>query len=232
MIRRRPAAERGRTHLEWLESRHTFSFGTYFDPNHSGFRQLRVINDDRVAPAAGFGLHGHRNMEIITLVLSGELEHADSLGNGSVLRPGEVQAMSAGRGIRHSEFNPSREHAVHFLQIWIEPAQLGLEPSYQQAEPKGWNGSSWRLLAHPSDPRSAVRIAQDVEIWQGQTEPSEAIEYGVRPGRGVWVQGVEGSIEVNGVVLEAGDGAAIEQEEQLTLTSSGRPATFLLFDLA
>jgi redox-sensitive bicupin YhaK (pirin superfamily) len=232
MIRYRSAAERGHTRLDWLDSRHTFSFGSYFDEKQIGFRKLRVINDDRVAAGAGFGTHGHRNMEIVTLVLSGALEHADSLGHGSVLRPGEVQAMSAGKGIRHSEFNHSSEEPVHFLQIWIEPAELGMEPTYQQAEPKAWNGSPWRLLAHSHDPRSAVTIHQDAELWQGKADPDGEVEYILRPGRGVWLQVLEGSLQLARTTLAAGDGAAIEDESSVRLTAGEQGANFLLFDLA
>jgi redox-sensitive bicupin YhaK (pirin superfamily) len=232
MIRYRWASERGHTKLDWLDSRHTFSFGSYFDENQLGFRTLRVINDDRVAPGAGFGMHGHRNMEIVTLVLSGALEHADSLGHGSVLRPGEVQAMSAGTGIRHSEFNHSATDPVHFLQIWIEPSRLAIEPTYQQAEPKGWNGSPWRLLAHPHDPRSAVTIHQDAEIWQGRADPFSEVDYTLRSHRGVWLQVMEGTLRIEETILSPGDGAAIEEESSIRLTAGDHGATFLLFDLA
>lgn len=232
MIHIRPAGQRGHTKIEWLDSWHSFSFGSYFDPNHLGFRSLRVINDDRVQPAAGFGMHAHKNMEIITLVLSGQLEHADSLGHGSVLRPGEVQAMSAGTGIRHSEFNPSATEPTHFLQIWIEPAQIGLSPRYQQAEPKAWNGSPWRLLAHPSEPHAAVSIEQDAELWQGKVEPHGQVNYTLRPGRGAWIQLVEGSLQVGNDSLHPGDGASIEDQSSILLTAGSSGANLLLFDLA
>jgi quercetin 2,3-dioxygenase len=231
MIRLRPSQDRGQTRIDWLDSKHTFSFGTYFDPDQMGFRSLRVINDDRIKPAAGFGMHGHKNMEIITLVLAGELEHADSLGHGSVLRPGEVQAMSAGTGIRHSEFNPSPTEPTHFLQIWIEPDRLGLAPAYQQAEPKAWNGSPWRLLAHPHDPKAAVSLAQDAEIWQGRAVAGERIEYALRPGRGLWLHVVGGTLKIGQTELGPGDAVGIEDEEAVTLMAETTPANFLLFDL-
>jgi hypothetical protein len=231
MIDIRRAAARGHTRLPWLDSRHTFSFGEYHDPAHMGFRALRVINDDRVAPGAGFDTHPHRDMEIITYVLGGALEHRDSLGNGSVIRPGEVQRMSAGTGIRHSEYNASREEAVHFLQIWILPAEVGLPPSYEQrALPSGAHGGLV-LAASPDGRGESVTVHQDVGVWVGRLEPGDTIAHSLARGRHAWLHLARGRASLKGEALESGDGAAVSGEEQIAVRADA-PAEVLLFDLA
>jgi quercetin 2,3-dioxygenase len=218
MIIPRPADERGHTKLSWLDSSHTFSFNNYYDPRHMGFRQLRVINDDWVRPGAGFGTHAHRDMEIITYVLEGALEHQDSTGNGSVIRPGEVQRMSAGTGISHSEYNRSRTEPVHFLQIWIMPNRQGLQPSYEQRSvaPEELR-SQWRLIAARDGREGAVTVHQDVHVLATQLEPGEHVVYQLQPGRHAWLQVARGAVTLNGIQLKTGDGAAISQEEGLDL---------------
>ncbi len=232
MITLRPSHDRGHTTLSWLESAHTFSFNNYFDPQHMGFRQLRVINDDWVKSGAGFGTHAHRDMEIITYVLEGALEHRDSTGNGSVIRPGDVQRMSAGTGISHSEFNHSPTMPVHFLQIWILPARQGLAPSYEQrsftpAELRG----QWRLIAARDGRDGAVVVHQDVDALVAQLEPGEQVTYRLQPGRHAWVQLARGGVSLNGVSLAEGDGAAVSEVATLDLMAVER-AEVLLFDLA
>lgn len=232
MITLRPAAKRGRTQIEWLDSRHTFSFGDYQDPGQMGFRALRVINDDRVAPAGGFGMHGHRDMEIITYVLEGALAHRDSLGTGEVIRRDDVQRMTAGTGIRHSEFNPSQTESVHFLQIWLLPERSGLQPGYEQknfseAEKQG----RLRLIASPHGADGALTIRQDVELFASVLGPNERVTHELRDGRSAWVQVARGNVELNGRVLAEGDGAAVVNEKQLELMSR-EGVEFLLFDLA
>jgi hypothetical protein len=232
MVRRRPAAERGHTRLDWLDSWHTFSFADYHDPAHMGFRALRVINEDRIAPGRGFGTHSHQDMEIVTCVLSGELQHRDSLGNGSVIRPGDVQRMSAGTGIAHSEFNPSGTEPVHLLQIWILPAQRGLTPSYEQRHfaPDAREG---RLcLVGARDGRDgAVTIHQDVDLYVATLGGTKEVVHRLRPGRHAWVQVASGAVLVDGERLEAGDGAAVSETDRLELASTGQ-AEVLVFDLA
>lgn len=231
MIDIRRADARGHTRLSWLDSRHTFSFGEYHDPAHMGFHALRVINDDRVAPGAGFDTHPHRDMEIITYVLDGALEHRDSLGNGSVIRPGEAQRMSAGTGIRHSEFNASREEPVHFLQIWILPAEVGLPPSYEQrALPAGSRGSL-ALAASPDGRDGSVTVHQDVGVYVGRLERGDAVAHALAGGRQAWAHLARGSASLNGQALQAGDGAAVSGEERIAIRADG-PAEVLLFDLA
>jgi len=232
MVTIRPAARRGRTQIDWLDSRHTFSFGDYQEPQQMGFRTLRVINDDRVAPAAGFGMHGHRDMEIVTYVLDGALEHRDSLGTGEVLRRGDVQHMSAGTGIRHSEFNPSETEPVHFLQIWLLPQQRGLRPGYEQnhfsdADKRG----RLRLIAAPDARDGALTIHQDVELFAAVLGPNERVTHELRDGRSAWVQVARGNLELNGRALTEGDGAAVVNERELELQSQDG-VEFLLFDLA
>jgi redox-sensitive bicupin YhaK (pirin superfamily) len=232
MITRRAADERGRTKLSWLDSAHTFSFNNYYDPRHMGFRQLRVINDDRVKPGTGFGTHGHRDMEILTYVLEGALEHEDSTGNGSVIRPGEVQRMSAGTGISHSEYNHSRTEPVHFLQIWILPDHQGLQPSYEQRffAPEELRGQ-WRLIAARDGREGAVTVHQDGDVLATQLEPGEHIVYRLQAGRHAWLQLARGAVTLNGTQLTAGDCAAISQEEELELRADDG-SEVLLFDLA
>ncbi|QOJ00442.1 MAG: pirin family protein [Phycisphaeraceae bacterium] len=229
----RRSADRGTTDIDWLKSRHTFSFGEYHDPAHMGFRSLRVINDDLVAPGQGFDTHGHRDMEIITVVLSGALEHKDSLGHGEVLRPGEVQVMTAGRGIRHSEFNPSRDTPVHLIQIWIRPQSQGLPPAYAQREFPQTKGRLARVAGRDGlEPDGALKINQDADLFVGTLAPRQAAEHTLRSGRGVWVHVAEGSASVNTVALSAGDAAAIEQPGPVQIAAGEGGATVLLFDLA
>jgi quercetin 2,3-dioxygenase len=232
MIARRPSHERGRTTLSWLDSAHTFSFNNYIDPRHMGFRQLRVINDDWVKPGAGFGTHSHRDMEIITYVLAGALAHRDSTGNGSVIRPGEVQRMSAGTGISHSEYNHSPTAPVHFLQIWILPERQGLEPSYEQRlfAPEELCGR-WRLIAARDGRDGAVALHQDVDVLATQLESGAQVTYRLQPGRHAWVQVASGGVRLNGVSLEEGDGAALSEIAELNIMGSER-SEVLLFDLA
>jgi redox-sensitive bicupin YhaK (pirin superfamily) len=230
MIVKRPAEERGRTRLSWLDSRHSFSFGEYYDPHHMGFGALRVINEDWVAPAAGFGTHGHRDMEIVTYVISGALEHKDSLGTGSIIRPGEVQRMSAGTGILHSEFNPSRTEPVHLLQIWILPAELGIEPGYEQkAIIAHSRDARFAVIAGP-DKEAAVRIRQDARILAAEIPPGAAVAHDLAEGRRAWLQVARGSVELEGIPYLAGDGAAISGENRVELLGREK-SELLLFDL-
>ena len=232
MIILRPSAERGRSELGWLSSRHTFSFADYLDPRHMGFRSLRVINEDRVEPGAGFPTHGHREMEIVTYVVEGALEHKDSLGTGSVIRPGEVQRMTAGTGVTHSEYNPSRTEPVHFLQIWILPERQGLAPGYEQrAFPAAEMQGRLRLVAARDGRDGSVTVHQDVRLLAARLAPGEEIVHSLAPGRHAWLQVVRGALVMNGTMLAAGDGAAVSDEARLALTASA-PSELLLFDLA
>ena len=220
MIRLRKASERGRTSLPWLDGRHSFSFGEYHDPAHAGFRALRVINEDRIAPGGGFPTHPHRDMEILTYVLEGALEHRDSLGNGSTIRPGEIQRMSAGTGVAHSEANASKTEPVHLLQIWLFPDVKGKAPSYaQRPVPRG---KGLRLL---DEPRPGERV------YAVSLEAGEKLEHPLSRERHAWVQVARGRASVNGTPLVAGDGAAVSGEDRLVLEASG-PAELLVFDLA
>ena len=232
MIQLRKSSERGHARHGWLDSRHTFSFADYQDPRQMGFRTLRVINEDRVEPGQGFGTHGHRDMEIVTYVLSGALEHRDSLGNGSVIRPGDVQRMSAGTGIEHSEFNASQSERVHFLQIWILPERTGLAPGYEQ---KHFDAASrrdaLRLVASQDGRDGSVRVHQDVALYGALADAGQPLELPLRPGRHAWVQVARGALSLNGVDLLAGDGAAASDERSLRLLAR-EPSEFLLFDLA
>jgi redox-sensitive bicupin YhaK (pirin superfamily) len=231
MITLRPANDRGRTQLGWLDSYHTFSFGDYYDPAHMGFRVLRVLNDDRVRPGSGFDTHPHRDMEIITYVLEGALEHQDSLGTGSTIRPGEVQRMTAGTGIFHSEYNPSATEEVHLLQIWIVPNQKGLAPSYEQrAFPAAERRGRLRLVAAHDGRDGAVTIRQEVDLLAGLLNPGESVAHPLRSGRYAWVQVARGALTLNGHRLQTGDGAAVQQERELRITAD-EPAEVLLFDL-
>jgi len=226
-----PANDRFHTDIGWLNSRHTFSFGDHYDPDRAGFRALRVINDDRVAPGKGFGTHGHRDMEIISYVLEGELSHKDSMGTGSVIRPGEVQRMSAGTGVLHSEENPSKSKPVHFLQIWIIPEKAGIKPSYEQkAFPAPERRGKLRLVASRDGRDGSVTIHQDAALYVGLFEKGEHAVYEPRPGRYAWVHVARGEIEVNGKRLGEGDGAAVSEEKRLELTAPGS-AEVLVFDL-
>ena len=231
MLTIRPAAERGHTRIDWLDSWHTFSFGEYYDPAHEQFRTLRVINEDRVAPGQGFGTHAHRDMEIVTYVLDGALEHRDSLGNGSVIRPGEIQRMSAGTGIRHSEFNGSKTDTVHFLQIWILPARAGLAPGYEQrALPPGVD-NGLRLIAAPDGRDGAVTVHQAAEIHAARLSAGAEATHVLAAGRHAWVQVARGAVTVNGTALGPGDGAALSDEAQVHIAAAA-PSEVLLFDLA
>jgi quercetin 2,3-dioxygenase len=231
MITKRLATERGGGDHGWLNTRHTFSFSDYYDPDQMGFRVLRVMNEDRVAPGQGFGMHGHQDMEIISYVLEGELGHKDSLGHGSVLRPGEFQCMTAGTGIRHSEFNPSATEPVHFYQIWILPDRTGHAPSYDQRSlPAAERQGRLQLVASPDGRENSLTIHQDAEIYLSTLARGEQVTQAVRPRRFGWLQVLRGSVQLNGVTLEAGDGAAIGEETALTVRAVG-PAEVMLFDL-
>src|SRR4051812_27285704 len=232
MITIRRASERGRTRFEWLDSRHTFSFGEYRDPRYMGFRSLRVINDDRVEPGEGFGTHSHRDMEIITYVLDGEVAHKDSTGTSTIIRPGEAQRMSAGTGISHSEYNPSKVDPVHFLQIWILPEETGLKPEYEQRSfDLDKNGGRWLQIAAKDNREGAVKVHQDVEVSATRLAAGQQATYRLKPGRYAWVQVATGTAVVNGATLAAGDGAAVSDEEIVEASGVGE-AELLLFDLA
>lgn len=233
MIIIRPAQERGVANFRWLDSRHTFSFGEYFDPNYMGFATLRVINEDKVAPAEGFATHGHRDMEIVTYVLEGALQHKDSLGTGSIIRPGDVQRMSAGRGIMHSEYNASQTEPVHLLQIWLLPGQKGIDPSYEQktfseAEKRG----QLRLVGSQDGRDGSITIHQDVDLYASLLEANETVTHHLPEGRAAWLQVARGAVQLNGKELAAGDGAAIAQEASLTLEGAAPNTEVLLFDMA
>jgi redox-sensitive bicupin YhaK (pirin superfamily) len=231
VITTRPADRRGCTRLDWLDSRHTFSFGDYYDPGQMGFGPLRVVNDDRVAPGAGFPTHGHRDMEILTYVLDGALEHRDSLGTGSVIRRGDLQRMTAGTGIRHSEFNPSPSEPVHFLQIWLLPERAGLLPGYEQRNfPDGEKRNRLRLVAARDGRKGALTIHQDADVYAALLDAGQAVNHRLRDGRGAWVQVAAGAVTLNGRPLAAGDGAAVTGEPSVELAGT-EPAEVLLFDL-
>jgi len=233
MITVRPAQARGNVNLGWLDSKHTFSFGSYYDPNHMGFASLRVINEDRVQPGKGFGTHSHQDMEIISYVLEGELEHQDSIGNGSVIRPGDVQIMSAGKGIAHSEFNASSTNSVHFLQIWITPDRVGIEPSYEQKHfTLRKNQGSLRLVASPNGQEDSVIIHQDAYLYLAALKNGDRLNYNTDSSRSLWLQVATGSVEINAQALKAGDGAAITQETQSAIAATQNDTEILLFDLA
>jgi redox-sensitive bicupin YhaK (pirin superfamily) len=232
MIALRKSAERGYADHGWLRSFHTFSFAGYYDPLHMGFGPLRVINEDRVDPGEGFGKHPHRDMEIISYVLDGELEHKDSMGTGSVIRPGDIQRMSAGTGVFHSEYNPSPSKPVHFLQIWIEPAEYGIQPSYEQKyfgpdEKRG----RLRLLASPDAREGSVKIHQDAYLYATLVDGTEAVAHELAPGRKAYVHVARGTALVNGQQLNAGDALKVEGEAKVEI-SGGDKAEILLFDLA
>jgi redox-sensitive bicupin YhaK (pirin superfamily) len=232
MIIKRPAAERGQTRTPWLDSRHTFSFNRYYDPRWSGFRHLLVINEDFVAPSGGFGAHTHSDMEILTYIVSGAVQHGDSMGNSSVIRAGEIQRMSAGTGVTHSEFNPSSEEPVHFLQIWITPEHRGGAPGYEQREfAEQERRGRLRLIASPGGEEGSVRVQQDASVYSGLLEAGEEVSHELRTGRSAWVQVVKGSVKVNGLELKAGDGAALSGEEQVSILPD-EASEVLVFDLA
>ena len=227
----RPAAARGHANFGWLDSHHTFSFANYHDPRHMGFRQLRVINDDTVSPDGGFDTHGHRDMEIISYVVRGALAHRDTTGGDGVLQRGDVQAMSAGTGVRHSEFNGSGEEDVRFLQIWVLPERDGLKPAYRQAQfSDEAKRNQLRLIVAPGGPEGSLHINQDVRVYASLLDDGASVSHQLAAGRGAWVQVVDGDIEVNGRTLTSGDGLAIEDVERLDIAARGK-AEFLLFDL-
>jgi quercetin 2,3-dioxygenase len=231
-VRVRKAGERGRTDWGWLDSRHTFSFGEYHDPAQMGFRTLRVINDDRVAAGAGFGTHGHRDMEILSYVLEGVIEHKDSMGTGSVIRPGEIQMMRAGTGVMHSEYNPSKTEGLHFLQIWIVPDRRGLAPAYgQHPVDREQARRGFALLASKDGRDESLQIAQDVDLCLALVEKGDRRALPLRSGRSAWVHVARGTVEVNGHALAEGDGAAVTGAEAVTLAGTDS-AEVLVFDLA
>ncbi|HEV2802267.1 MAG TPA: pirin family protein [Pyrinomonadaceae bacterium] len=232
MIKVRPSGERGRTRTDWLDSRHTFSFNRYYDPRHTGFRDLLVINEDMVAPGQGFGTHSHDNMEILSYVVRGALEHQDSAGGSGRIRAGEFQRMTAGTGVSHSEFNGSRDEPVHFLQIWIQPERENLRPGYEQrAFPEGERRGRLRLVASRDGDDGSVTIHQEVKIYDALMAAGERVSHQLAEGRHAWVQVVNGAITVNGTRLTQGDGAAVSSENSLDIEAS-EEAEVLLFDLA
>jgi quercetin 2,3-dioxygenase len=232
MITIRKSSDRGHIDHRWLDTYHTFSFGSYHDPKHMGFRSLRVINEDVVAPGRGFASHPHDNMEIITVILSGQLAHKDSMGSSHVIKPGDVQHMTAGTGITHSEYNPSKDEPVHLMQIWIEPAKENLPPSYEEATiPFESRRGRLKLLATPDGAEGSVPVRQDVRLYSAILGPDQRADLKLAPGRHAWVQVLKGDIALNGQPLAAGDGAAVTAEPSLTLAGSSESET-LVFDLA
>lgn len=233
MITVRRANERGTANLDWLDTQYSFSFANYYDPNYMGFGSLRVINEDKIQPAKGFPTHGHQDMEILTYVLSGALEHKDSLGNGSIIRPGEVQRMSAGTGIMHSEFNASKTDPVHLLQIWIVPEQKGLNPSYEQKYfDEAQKQAKLCLIASRNGQQGSVTLHQDVNLYATILAPGEKVSYSLASKRQVWVQVTCGIMELNGQELAAGDGASISSVEIINIQGISPVSEILLFDLA
>ena len=232
MIIVRPAQERGNANFGWLDSKHTFSFGSYYDPNYMGFADLRVINEDKVQPGKGFGTHSHKDMEIISYVLEGELKHKDSIGNGSVIRPGDVQRMSAGTGIAHSEFNASNTDGVHFLQIWILPQTKGIQPSYEQkhfsVEDKQ---GKLKLVASPDGRDNSVTIHQDANLYVAVLNNGDRVNHSSDNNRSLWLQVTRGSVDINGKSLGTGDGAGITQETEIEIVATSDNTEVLLFDL-
>ena len=230
----RKASDRGHADHGWLNTYHTFSFADYYDPEQMGFRALRVINEDRVAPGMGFGTHSHRDMEIISYVLEGALEHQDSLGNGSVLRPGEFQRMSAGTGVRHSEFNPSRTEPVHFYQIWLLPRATGIQPSYEQQlfaldDMRG----RLRLVASPDGADGSLTVNQDARVYLATVGAGDSVIHELSPGRHAWLQVVRGRLQANSLPLDTSDGLAVSDEPRLEIANANTaPAELMLFDLA
>jgi len=232
MITLRPAKERGHFDHGWLDTYHSFSFSEYHDPAHMGFRSLRVLNEDRVDPKAGFPPHSHRDMEIITYVLAGALGHKDSMGNGSVIRPGDVQRMSAGTGVTHSEYNGSEKEPVHLLQIWILPEKRGIAPGYEEKKfPPDEKRGRLRLIASQDASEGSVTIHQDARVYASLLDAGQPVRHPLASGRGAWLHLVSGGATVNGTVLATGDGAAVENESALEIRAGG-PTELLLFDLA
>ena len=227
----RRANERGHAHHGWLDSHHTFAFADYYDPAHMGFRSLRVINDDRVAPGQGFGTHPHRDMEIFSYVLEGALQHKDSMGNGSVLKPGQIQLMSAGSGVTHSEFNPSSSEPLRLLQIWIQPRERGLVPSYTEWRPRPEQAEAPKVLVISPDGREdSATIHQEANVYRLRLKAGQSVTHELKAGHGAWLQIAVGALTLNGVALATGDGASTEESGTLTFTAS-EPTEALLFDL-
>lgn len=226
----RRSNERGHAELGWLDTYHTFSFSNYYDPEWMGFRSLRVINDDLVMPGMGFGMHPHRDMEILTYVLSGSLEHKDSLGNGRVIRAGDLQYMAAGTGVQHSEFNPAKDEAVHLLQIWIQPERKGVPPSYADKSLRDVPSGQLALLASRDGRQDSMAINQDADLWLARLEPGQDVTHSLKANRHAWVHVAEGEISLNGQTLESGDAAAFSEKTELTLAAT-KPSQILLFDL-
>ena len=232
MIHVRKSNERGHADHGWLDTHHTFSFADYYDPENMGFRALRVINEDRVQPGQGFGTHGHRDMEILSYVLEGGLSHKDSTGGGGVIRPGDVQRMSAGTGVMHSEFNASRSEPVHFLQIWLLPERRGIAPGYEQKHfPAEQRQGQLLLVASPDAAEGSLKIHQDARVYSSLLGKGQTVSQDLAPGRHAWVQVARGKVRLGDVVLGAGDGAALSDERSVTLTGE-EPSEVLLFDLA
>ena len=233
MIHIRKSAERGHADHGWLQAKHSFSFGDYFDPDHMGFRALRVINEDRVKSSNGFGTHPHKDMEIVTYILEGALEHKDSMGTGSVIRPGDVQYMSAGSGVLHSEFNPSEKDGVHLLQIWLLPDEKGAKPRYAQKNfANNEKHGKLKLVASKTGEADSIAVRQDVKLYASVLDEAQSTSLPLAAGRHAWIQVARGSIEVNGKRLEQGDGAAVGDERELKFTGIVTGAEFLVFDLA
>ena len=233
MITVRPSQARGHANFGWLDSKHTFSFGSYYDPNYLGFGNLRVINEDRVKAGQGFGPHGHRDMEIITYVLDGALEHRDSMGHGSVICPGDVQRISAGSGIAHSEFNASKTDSVHFLQIWILPNTKGLEPNYEEKHfTLAQKQRQLRLVASGDGRNDSIKIHQDVDLYAAVLKEGDRLNYAVNSNRSLWLQVARRSVTINGKTVNSGDGIAITQEPKIALIATSNDTEILLFDLA
>ena len=230
MMKIRKANERGHAEHGWLDTYHSFSFADYYDPQWMGFRSLRVINDDLVMPGMGFGTHPHRDMEIITYILSGALEHKDSMGNGRVIRPGEVQYMSAGTGVQHSEFNPSKDEAVHLLQIWIMPDRKGVTPRYAEKSLKDAAAGKLHLVTSQTGRDGSIAIHQDADLWLGKLDAGNRVKHTLASGRHAWVHVAEGEVALDGKKLSGGDAAAISDEGALELAAT-KPAQVLLFDL-
>jgi redox-sensitive bicupin YhaK (pirin superfamily) len=232
MIRIRNAGERGHANHGWLDTYHTFSFADYQDPEHMGFRKLRVINEDRVEPGQGFGTHAHRDMEIITYILEGTLEHKDSMGNGSAIRPGDVQRMSAGTGVTHSEFNHSKKEPVHLLQIWIFPEKKGIEPGYEQRQFSREERKNKLCLVASREPENgALKIHQDAKLYVSLLDKDAEVTHALKNNRYAWLQIAKGKVRLNGNILNQGDGAAVSEESLIKIVAL-EPSEFLLFDLA
>jgi quercetin 2,3-dioxygenase len=226
----RRANERGHANHGWLDSYHTFSFADYYDPHWMGFRSLRVINDDLVLPGMGFGTHPHRDMEIVTYVLSGALQHKDSMGNGRVIRAGEAQYMAAGTGVQHSEFNPSKDEAVHFLQIWITPDKKSVKPRYGEKSLKDAPTGTWHLVTSKTGRDGSLALHQDADLWLAKLEPGQRVSHALAPGRDAWLHVAEGEATLNGTTLGAGDAAALSGAGAIELSGT-KPGQVLLFDL-